>query len=61
MFQSQASPQIPQDYRVTLRHGEALRTVAVLAPDSYQAVLEARRMAGGAWRVVSIAFPDDWA
>lgn len=57
-------PQIPQDYRVTLRNGEALRTVAVLAPDSYQAVQEARRMIGPhgtGWRVVSIAFPDDWA
>lgn len=59
-----SSPQIPQDYRVTLRNGEALRTVAVLAPDSYQAVREAQRMIGPlgtGWRVVSIAYPDDWA
>ena len=53
----------PIDFRVTLRNGEALRTVAVMAPDSYQAVLEAQRIIGPHgrdWCVVSISFPDDW-
>lgn len=54
---------VPIDFRVTLRNGEALRTVAVMATDSYQAVQEAQRVIGPHgrnWRVVSIAFPDDW-